>query len=107
MRIRPFRAMATATTQINGWESYPLCLPSSFYEDVDRKSSGRLLDSAEGRLFSGHDDVEVWVYGKSSPHKVKLFLSWVFCFFFGFFFFFLKKKKFHFRERSELLICTY
>lgn len=82
MRIRP-SAMATATTQINGWESYPLCLPSSFYEDVDRKSSGRLLDSAEGRLFSGYDDVEVWVYGKSSAQS-KIYLDFGIFFCFGF-----------------------
>lgn len=57
--------MTMATMQINEWESYPLSLPSSFY-DVDRESSSRLLDSAEGRLFSGHDDVEVWAYDSSA-----------------------------------------
>jgi len=57
-----------ATMPINGWESYPLCLPSSFY-DVDRKRNSRLLDSAEGRLFSDHDDVEVWAY-ESSIHSM-------------------------------------
>ena len=52
--------------RVDGWELYPLCLPSSFY-DVDRKDGSRLLDSAESRLFSGHDDVEVWVFGSSAP----------------------------------------
>lgn len=50
-----------AATRIQEWQSYPSCLPTCFY-DVDRKTSGRMLDAAEDRLFSSDDDVEVWTH---------------------------------------------
>ena len=61
--------MVTTINRIDGWESYPRCLLDSFY-DVDRIGQSRLLDSEAGRLFSGHDDAEVWTYERSTQGKV-------------------------------------
>ena len=57
--------MVTTTNRTDGWQSYPQCLPDSFY-DVDRDGQSRLLDLDAARLFSGHDDVEVWAYEQSA-----------------------------------------
>jgi|SRR5277367_2877184 len=54
------------TDLLQGWEQYPACLSQSELEGVDLEVHRQMLLQEGPRIFSGHENVELWKRGENN-----------------------------------------